>query len=103
MMTSELPSIRELEVFRATIFTGSATAAAERLGVSQPSISRTLAQIEERLNRRARELKWSNGSTPEHVGHPDTEAARVRWSNLKIRKHRPDVVGVQLREAQHQG
>lgn len=50
MITTELPSIRELEVFRATIFTGSATAAAERMGVSQPSVSRTLAQIEERLN-----------------------------------------------------
>lgn len=50
MITTELPSIRELEVLRATIFTGSATAAAERLGISQPSISRTLAKIEERLN-----------------------------------------------------
>lgn len=45
----ELPSLRELEVFRTTLATGSATAAAERLGVSQPTVSRTLAQTEERM------------------------------------------------------
>ena len=45
----ELPSLRELEVFRTTLTTGSATAAAERLGVSQPTVSRTLAQTEERM------------------------------------------------------
>ena len=46
---TELPSLRELEVFRATIFAGSATTAAQRLGISQPSVSRSLAQIEERM------------------------------------------------------
>jgi len=45
----ELPSLRELEVFRATIFAGSATSAAQRLGISQPSVSRALAQIEQRM------------------------------------------------------
>lgn len=45
----ELPSLRELEIFRTTLATGSATAAAQRLGVSQPTISRTLAQTEERM------------------------------------------------------
>lgn len=45
----ELPSLRELEVFRTTVVTESATAAAQRLGISQPSVSRTLAQIEERM------------------------------------------------------
>jgi len=46
---TELPSLRELEVFRATIFAGSATTAAQRLGISQPSVSRALAQIEQRI------------------------------------------------------
>ncbi len=45
----ELPSFRELDVFRTTLATGSATAAAQRLGISQPSVSRALAQIEERM------------------------------------------------------
>ncbi|MBO6518638.1 MAG: LysR family transcriptional regulator [Rhodospirillales bacterium] len=45
----ELPSLKELEVFRTMLTTGSATAAAERLGVSQPTVSRTLAQTEERM------------------------------------------------------
>lgn len=41
-------SIREYEVLRAMISAGSATAAAARLGVSQPAVSRTLAQLEAR-------------------------------------------------------
>lgn len=45
----EIPTLRELEVFRATVFSSSATAAAERLGISQPSVSRILAHIEERM------------------------------------------------------
>ena len=45
----EIPSLRELEVFRATVFSSSATAAAERLGISQPSVSRILANIEQRM------------------------------------------------------
>lgn len=48
-MSTRLPSLRELEVFRATLDTGSATRAAQRLGISQPAVSRALAQLEERL------------------------------------------------------
>ncbi|MED5618868.1 LysR substrate-binding domain-containing protein [Ideonella sp. BN130291] len=40
---------RQLEVFRALMDCGSATAAASRLGISQPSVSRQLAQIEREL------------------------------------------------------
>jgi len=40
---------RQLEVFRALMDTGSATAAAGRLGISQPAVSRQLAQIEREL------------------------------------------------------
>jgi DNA-binding transcriptional LysR family regulator len=41
---------RQLEVFRAVMDTGSATAAARQLGVSQPSVSRNLAQLQAQLD-----------------------------------------------------
>jgi DNA-binding transcriptional LysR family regulator len=44
-------TLRELEVLRAVVESGTATAAAERLGMSQPAVSRTLAQLEGRLGR----------------------------------------------------
>jgi DNA-binding transcriptional LysR family regulator len=39
-------TLRELEVFRALVATGKTTAAAHRLGVSQPAVSRSLAPLE---------------------------------------------------------
>ncbi len=45
-----LPSLRELEAFRATVEAGSATGAARRLAISQPAVSRALAQLEGRLD-----------------------------------------------------
>ena len=39
-------SIREYEVLRAVITSGTVTAAAHRLGISQPAVSRLLAQLE---------------------------------------------------------
>jgi DNA-binding transcriptional LysR family regulator len=45
------PSLRELEVLRAVIATHKTTAAAHRLGVSQPAVSRALAMLEMRLGR----------------------------------------------------
>lgn len=39
-------SIREYEVLRAVITSGTATAAAHRLGISQPAVSKLLAQLE---------------------------------------------------------
>jgi len=42
-------SLRELEFFRETVRAGSATRAAERLGVSQPAVSRALARLEDRF------------------------------------------------------
>ena len=44
-------SLRELEALRAVIEAGTATAAARRLGVSQPAVSRALAQLETRLGK----------------------------------------------------
>jgi len=48
-MPSQLPSLRELEAFRETMLSGSATRAAVRLGVSQPAISRAIANLESRI------------------------------------------------------
>ncbi len=44
-------TLRELRVLRAIVTTGTATAAAELLGISQPAVSRALAQLEDRLGR----------------------------------------------------
>ena len=49
-MTIPALNLRELEAFRETLWAGSATGAASRLGVSQPAISRALAQLESRLD-----------------------------------------------------
>jgi DNA-binding transcriptional LysR family regulator len=45
------PSMRELEVLVAMVQTGKTTAAAERLGVSQPAVSRAIAGLETSLGR----------------------------------------------------
>src|SRR5258706_10984624 len=44
-------TIRDLEVFKAVIECGTATMAATQLGISQPAVSRTLSQLEERSGR----------------------------------------------------
>ncbi|CAN5728179.1 LysR family transcriptional regulator [soil metagenome] len=44
-------TLRELRVLRALVATGTTTAAAEHLGMSQPAVSRAVAQLEERLGR----------------------------------------------------
>ncbi|MEM7566212.1 MAG: LysR family transcriptional regulator [Pseudomonadota bacterium] len=46
------PSLRELEVLIAVIETGKTTAAAHRLGISQPAVSRALVQLESAVGRR---------------------------------------------------
>ncbi|WP_108662867.1 LysR substrate-binding domain-containing protein [Acuticoccus kandeliae] len=44
-------NLRELEVLRALVETGKTTAAAQRLGLSQPAVSRSLGQLEAQLGR----------------------------------------------------
>jgi DNA-binding transcriptional LysR family regulator len=44
-------TIRDLEVFKSVIECGTATLAATQLGISQPAVSRTLSQLEERSGR----------------------------------------------------
>jgi DNA-binding transcriptional LysR family regulator len=48
---SSRPSVRELEVLHAVITTRKTTAAAQRLGVSQPAVSRAIGALEARLGR----------------------------------------------------
>jgi DNA-binding transcriptional LysR family regulator len=43
------PTMRELEVFRALIAASKTTAAASALGISQPSVSRCIASLEQRM------------------------------------------------------
>lgn len=50
-LVREGPTLREFEVFRAVIDARKTTAAAIRLGISQPAVSRALASLEERLGR----------------------------------------------------
>lgn len=45
------PSLRELEVLHAVVVTRKTTAAAQRLGISQPAVSRAIAALEARLGR----------------------------------------------------
>ena len=45
------PSVRELEVLHAVITTRKTTAAAQRLGISQPAVSRAISSLEMRLGR----------------------------------------------------
>ncbi len=45
-LKSQRPTLRELEVFRSVIVCGKTTAAARQLGISQPAVSRALAQME---------------------------------------------------------
>lgn len=45
------PSVRELEVLHAVITTRKTTAAAQRLGISQPAVSRAISSLESRLGR----------------------------------------------------
>ncbi len=45
------PSLRELEVLHAVIATRKTTAAAHRLGISQPAVSRAIGSLESRLGR----------------------------------------------------
>jgi|TARA_R110002072_G_scaffold4706_15_gene32932 DNA-binding transcriptional LysR family regulator len=48
---SDWPNLRELEIFRAMIDARKTTAAAQRLGISQPAVSRALASLEARMGR----------------------------------------------------
>ncbi|HRE22024.1 MAG TPA: LysR family transcriptional regulator, partial [Rhabdaerophilum sp.] len=47
-LSERRPTLRELEVLRTLIAYGKATAAARKLGISQPAVSRAIHQLEKR-------------------------------------------------------
>lgn len=57
---SHFASLRDLEVLHAVIEERQATAAARRLGISQPAVSRTLTLLEERVGRELVRRKGMN-------------------------------------------
>jgi DNA-binding transcriptional LysR family regulator len=64
-----------METFVCTVETGSFSAAARRLDVGQPAVSKAIAQLEERLNTRLL-LRSTRGLTPTEAGQAYYEAAR---------------------------
>ncbi len=64
-----------METFICTVETGSFSAAARRLGVGQPAVSKAIAQLEERLHARLL-LRSTRGLTPTEAGQAYYEAAR---------------------------
>ena len=50
-MSGNRHRLRELEALRALATTGTTVGAAQRLGISQSAVSRSLSQLEERLGR----------------------------------------------------
>ena len=64
-----------METFVCTVDTGSFSAAARRLDVGQPAVSKAIAQLEERLNTRLL-LRSTRGLTPTEAGQAYYEAAR---------------------------
>ena len=51
-MSGNRHRLRELEGLRALVTTGTTVGAAQRLGISQSAVSRSLSQLEERLGDR---------------------------------------------------
>ena len=65
----------EMEAFVCVIETGSFSAAARRLGVGQPSVSKLIAQLEDRLRVRLL-LRSTRGLTPTEAGQSFFERAK---------------------------
>lgn len=64
-----------METFVCAVETGSFSAAAKRLDVGQPAVSKAVAQLEERLNTRLL-LRSTRGLTPTDAGQAYYDAAR---------------------------
>ena len=72
----DLPTLRQLEYFVALVETGSFRAAAERCGISQPSLSVQLATLEKRLGQRLVE-RGRAGVIPTLAGREVHDRARA--------------------------
>ena len=62
-------NLRSLEAFRETMLSGSATAAAARMGLTQPAVSRLIAQLEQ--DARLRTVLPGEGTPQSHARGPD--------------------------------
>ncbi|MBK5926987.1 hydrogen peroxide-inducible genes activator [Rhodobaculum claviforme] len=78
----DLPSLRQLEYFIALVEAGSFRAAAERCGISQPSLSVQLANLERLLDLRLIE-RGRAGAIPTPAGREVLERARVIRAELR--------------------
>ena len=65
----------EMEAFIAVVETGSFSAAARRLRVGQPAVSKTIAQLESRLGTKLL-LRSTHGLTPTEAGQAYFDRAR---------------------------
>ena len=64
-----------METYVCVVETGSFSAAAKRLGIGQPAVSKSIAQLEARLGARLL-LRSTRGLTPTEAGHNFFEGAR---------------------------
>lgn len=80
-------TLRELEVLRAVITEGKTTAAAHQLGLSQPAVSRTIAQLEARYGR-ALFARKGNRLTPTSEALSLNEQIEPIFATLRRLDHR---------------
>ena len=76
--------VRHLKAFLATVETGSVTAAAQRIHVTQPTLSATLQQLEERLGRALFE-RLPRGVRPTQEGlrlYPQARRLVAEWEAM---------------------
>lgn len=74
-MKDAMDRLTSMETFVCAVETGSFSAAAKRLEVGQPAVSKAVAQLEERLNTRLL-LRSTRGLTPTDAGQAYYDAAR---------------------------
>lgn len=78
----DLPSLRQLDYFIALVEAGSFRAAAERCGISQPSLSVQLANLERLLDLRLVE-RGRGGAIPTPAGRAVLERARLLRAGMQ--------------------
>lgn len=95
------PTLRELEVLRTLIAYGKATAAARKLGISQPAVSRAIHQLEKRtgLTLFRREGGRLVPTADALALHKESEAIFITFDRLERVRWRPEEARPTLRFA----
>ncbi len=95
------PTLRELEVLRTLIAYGKATAAARKLGISQPAVSRAIHQLEKRtgLTLFRREGGRLVPTADALALHKESEAIFITFDRLERVRWRPEEAHPTLRIA----